>query len=255
MLSRIWLYVVLLFFVVPAFAVVAPTSVEQGKIATLASGDKPYEKLQPSGGTAVSQPARGDPSRFELVYTAGAIAGSYEVGYETAGTPGKVSVVVTSPKAPLPASSASSPALSDNPYSPAAKILFALFALAVVLESGLAVIFNWRPFVQFFDARGAKTVIAVVISLLFVVAFDLDLADSLVKSFFPDSSSPGPIGPFITALVLAGGSSGVNNILVALGFRSAKTAESVTPRPPATKAWVAVSLRRKKAVGPAYVLV
>jgi hypothetical protein len=56
-------------------------------------------------------------------------------------------------------------------------------------------------------------------------------------------------GTILTALVLAGGSAGVNNLLVALGYREKKTPETVVPKPPQNKAWVAVRLKRKEAVG------
>lgn len=42
--------------------------------------------------------------------------------------------------------------------------------------------------------------------------------------------------------------------MVSLGFRSLKTAETSVPKPPPTKAWIAVSLKRNVAVGPVHVL-
>ena len=45
---------------------------------------------------------------------------------------------------------------------------------------------------------------------------------------------------FLTALVLAGGSASVNQLLIALNLREAKTAESVTEKAPPDKAWVAI---------------
>src|SRR4051812_37347761 len=38
----------------------------------------------------------------------------------------------------------SAPAIPEGVYSAAIKAIFVLFVLAVVLESGLAVVFNWR---------------------------------------------------------------------------------------------------------------
>jgi hypothetical protein len=48
----------------------------------------------------------------------------------------------------------------------------------------------------------------------------------------------------LSALVLAGGSSGVNSVLVSLGFRSVRTAETIQQKPPPDKAWLAVEVTR-----------
>ncbi len=144
-------------------------------------------------------------------------------------------------------------------YPEAFKALFVLFIIATILESGLAVIFNWRPFVQLFDARGVKTIVSVLFAYIFVTEFNLDIVARLVsiysKGDYPSGVPVGLPGTFITALVLAGGSSGVNNLLVALGFRSVKTAEQTTPKPPPSEAWVSVRLIRKAAKGRVAVLI
>lgn len=155
--------------------------------------------------------------------------------------------VVTPPAAKPSAPAVTAPLAQGQESSPYAKtltVLFELFALAVVLESGLAVVFNWRPFLELFDSRGVKTVVSVGAGLVLVNAFDLDLTTELIRGFVADAKKPGGLGNFLTALVLAGGSSGVNNLMVALGFRSMKTAESVTPKPLPTKAWIAVRVEQ-----------
>lgn len=116
-------------------------------------------------------------------------------------------------------------------------------------------IFNWRPFIEYFDARGVKTVIAFAFSLFFVSIFDLDVTTRLVNIYSGINYPVNLPGKFVTALVRAGGSSGVNNLLVALGFRSVRTVEQTTPRPPPTHAWISVRLIRKDAKGPVSVLV
>ncbi len=145
--------------------------------------------------------------------------------------------------------------ISPDIYSQSFKALFVLFIIATILESGLAVIFNWRPFIQLFDARGVKTIISFVFAWLFVIAFDLDIVTHLVNVYSGKAHPSGFPGTFITALVLAGGSSGVNNLLVALGFRSVRTAEQTAPKPPATEAWISVRLIRVDAKGPVDVLI
>jgi hypothetical protein len=150
----------------------------------------------------------------------------------------------------------SSGSSSDAVYGESFKVLFFLFVLAILVEQGLAVIFNWRPFLLLFDAKGVRTIIAVGFAWIFVDHFDLDITSKLANIYYPGSNySISPLGKFITALILAGGSSGVNNLLVALGFRSVKTAEQVTPKPARTEGWVAVTLRRQNAVGPVTALI
>ena len=149
------------------------------------------------------------------------------------------------------------PPTLTNPdiYAQSFKALFVLFIIAVILESGLAVLFNWRPFIQLFDARGVKTIVSFLFAWLFVSAFDLDIVTNLVNVYSQKSYLINFPGTFVTALVLAGGSSGVNNLLVALGFRSVKTADQAAPKLPPTEAWISVRLIRAAAVGPVNVLI
>jgi hypothetical protein len=49
------------------------------------------------------------------------------------------------------------------------------------------------------------------------------------------------MGSILTALIIAGGSAGVNNILRSLGFREVVRPESETTRPPRDKAWLSVT--------------
>lgn len=142
-------------------------------------------------------------------------------------------------------------------YQQAFKSLFVLVVLALLLESGLAVIFRWRPFLVYFDGRGAKTVVSVVFALFFVSSFDMDIVTDLVN-IYSQRSTPfkhGFEGFVITALIVAGGSAAVNNIFVGLGFRSVVTHADVAPKPPRTEGWISVTLIRKEAIGPVDVLI
>jgi hypothetical protein len=148
---------------------------------------------------------------------------------------------------------APNPELDRDVYAEVFRLLFTMLALAVFLESGLALIFNWRPFVRNFDGRGVRTAIAFFAALLIVNGLNLDLIDRLFAALDPADEARntlGPIGEVITALVLAGGSSGVNNIFQALGFRRVGRAEEVSPKPKPGEAWLAVRLHRQLAVGP-----
>lgn len=149
----------------------------------------------------------------------------------------------------------------DGDYADSFKTLVVMFVAAVLLESALATIINWRPFLDYFDARGVKTVISVAVALVVVYVFDFDAVTRLLKIYgagldMKDGTVTLPFpGKFLTAWIIAGGSSGVNNILIALGFRSVRTAEQVKPKPPPDHGWVSVHLERVKAVGPVSVLI
>jgi hypothetical protein len=69
------------------------------------------------------------------------------VRYENYGSPRQVLVRVANTSD----ARIQSPALTKS-----LKILVQLFVLAVLLEQALSVIFNWRAFLQNFDARGPR---------------------------------------------------------------------------------------------------
>jgi hypothetical protein len=135
---------------------------------------------------------------------------------------------------------------NDSIYSTSGVALTVLFVIAVLLENAFAVIFNWRVFLAYFSLRGIKTIIMILVSLAIVYAFDLDIVANLIAAYktpkggtLVDPTS-GPMSKFITALILAGGSAGVNRIMNALGFRNDRREEDVVPKPPNKKAWIAV---------------
>jgi hypothetical protein len=155
---------------------------------------------------------------------------------------------------PNASASNSAQAIDPGVYGEMFKILFAVFTIAVVLESALALIFNWRLFLLYFDSRGAKTVVSAAAGILVAWSLGLDVIDRLYKAMFPGGNAGlGAFGYVLTGLVLAGGSAGVNNILKALGFRSLRDEEVRLPKPPTKQAWLAVRLNRKSAEGPVQV--
>ena len=134
-------------------------------------------------------------------------------------------------------------------YGAAFKALFALFVVATLLEWALATLFNWRKFISYFDGNGAKTAFTFGAALSLVNAFDMDIMAHMVSLIWNQVQSDW-MTKALSAMVLAGGSSGVNNLLVTLGFRSVRTAETIVPKPPATKAWISVHMTRDQSVGP-----
>jgi hypothetical protein len=153
---------------------------------------------------------------------------------------------------------------NDQIYQKSLAALTMAFVIAVLLENAFSVIFNWRVFLVYFSLAGVKTIIMIAISLLIVNAFGIDVMASLIAAYKSPPPPGAPIDPdfisgfvsrFVTALILAGGSTGVNRIMVALGFRSNSREEEVAPRPPNNKAWVAVLVTRERAVSEAVVMI
>jgi len=240
-LTSIFISVLMLTFTLPAQT--TTRNVEPGKRVKLVE-DKQQIKVtkEPKNGKQeVIQPTDED-RIFKLFYTANDTSeqATDELEYKIDDGPLQKLSINIEPKA--------------NDFSPKAnqdifKAVFLLFLLAVVLESALAVIFSWRPFVETFNARAVRPLISFIVAYLFVETFNLDLMTSIVNSATNASLVPGLPGQVLTALVLAGGSAGVNNLLVALGFRQKRTPETATPKPPPTQAWIAIRLDRNQAVG------
>ncbi|MEO6214627.1 MAG: hypothetical protein ABIO86_01235 [Sphingomonas sp.] len=119
-------------------------------------------------------------------------------------------------------------------------ILIRLFILAVILESALAVLFNWRPWLASFDGRTVNPLLTFVAALVLVRIFYLDEVGLLIAAY---STAPQVAGGWassvVSALVIAGGSAGVNKMLRALGYRSLSI-EADQPKPAPTEAWLAI---------------
>ncbi|MCC6539074.1 MAG: hypothetical protein IT162_16090 [Bryobacterales bacterium] len=136
-------------------------------------------------------------------------------------------------------------------YNQSLAALTMLFVIAVLLENAFALIFNWRVFLTYFNVAGVKTIVMFGVSLLVVVVYNVDILAALIAAYqklpAPEST---PVSKTVTAMILAGGSSVVNRIMVALGFRTASVEKALDPKPPADKAWIAVQATRASAVGP-----
>jgi hypothetical protein len=151
-------------------------------------------------------------------------------------------------------------ALDDGAiYRRSLAALTMLFVIAVLLENAFTTIFNWRVFLTYFSVRGVKTLVMVGIALIVVNVFNVDILANLIavyktpagQAVSPDAvlQEYGFVSKFVTALILAGGSAGVYNIMHALGYRNDQREEQVAPRPPQNAAWVSVKVKRVNAVG------
>ena len=113
------------------------------------------------------------------------------------------------------------PDVSMDSVQKAFVVLMAAFVLALLLESAFALLFNWRLFQEFFVGRAWRTPIMFGISLIIVRRFELDLLEQVFAAYRGGQQPDGGwLSSVLTAMIISGGSVGVNGILVGLGFRS-----------------------------------
>lgn len=101
------------------------------------------------------------------------------------------------------------------------RALGVFFTLAVIFEVALTPIFTWRVYLTYLDGKGFKMPIATILAYIFCSNFDLDILAMIMKSIKEmDSLQVTFVGQLITALLIAGGSSGINQIFAKLGVRN-----------------------------------
>lgn len=108
---------------------------------------------------------------------------------------------------------------ADNSMEGVGGVLLVFLVLSVVFEVALTPIFNWRIFMVHFEGKGYKTPITVVLAFIVFWSYGLDIIrDLLVSLDQPANKSLG--GQILTALLIAGGSSGIFQIFTKLKIRS-----------------------------------
>ena len=138
---------------------------------------------------------------------------------------------------------------NDEIYATSLAALTILLVAAILIENALAVIFNWRVFLTYFSLRGVRTLVMIVVALIAVITFDIDIVAALMAAYKNAPVDSGPVSIVLTAFILGGGSSSVNNIMNGLGLRERTRAEAIAPKAPPTQAWVAFDVKRENAVG------
>lgn len=94
----------------------------------------------------------------------------------------------------------------------------------------------------------------ITVSALAVQTFNTDIVFELTKAYgVANEDTDKTLSFWLTALILAGGSSGVCIILVALGYRDLRQIRPQAAQPSQNKAWVSVRVDRKSAAGPNFV--
>lgn len=142
------------------------------------------------------------------------------------------------------------PRLAEGATTHALAILMQAFVLALLLEQAFALIFNWRLVQEFLVGRAWRTPIMVMAAFVLVRECNLDLVASLLAVYNPQSTPTLPystaLTQLVTALILAGGSVGVNQIMVNLGIRTPVRDTAAVPALDMTEAWVAVQVEKAK---------
>jgi hypothetical protein len=113
--------------------------------------------------------------------------------------------------------------VSDNTTSTVFKVLVSALVLAILLESAFELLFNWRLFQEFFVGKAWRTPIMFAISLVVVTRFGIDVLGPVVDAYGgkPAGTTPGgTLTSILSAMIVAGGSVGVNRLMKKLGIRS-----------------------------------
>ena len=92
-------------------------------------------------------------------------------------------------------------------------VLFA--ALAAIIEVALTPVFTWRTYLKYAHGKGLKTPITILFSFGVCRNYGLD-----VFSMFLKTDQTSPVGLLLSALLLAGGASGVFTIFTKMGVRN-----------------------------------
>lgn len=227
---------------------VASTVVGAGDSAIIDRGPKPFIPAGGSKGTAVPVASGAAPNSYALLYFAPAGSADLDdlVQYKAGDSSRAMHIRVQTVAPPL----------SGDIYTKSSKALFILFVLAILVENGLALLFRWRPFLDYFDTRSVNPLVALGLSLLLVMYFNLDITTGLLNIYAGTNVGANGPGILLTAMIIAGGSAGVNRIFRALGFRPVSADSEPLARPPLDKAWIAVRLGiASKAVGTIAVLI
>jgi len=105
------------------------------------------------------------------------------------------------------------------------EVLVKFLVLSVIFEVALTPVFNWRIFLRYFDGKGLKTPLTIILAFLMFWGYRLDIIrDVLIALNYAD---PGITfwGQVITAMLIAGGSDGVFRVFTKLGIRNPAEAE------------------------------
>jgi len=98
------------------------------------------------------------------------------------------------------------------------EVLLTFLVLSAVFEVALTPLFNWRIFLRHFEGKGWKTPITVFMAYVVFWGYGMDIVYDLLTALGYEVSR-GFGGQLLTALLIAGGSSGIFQIFRTLKIR------------------------------------
>lgn len=115
--------------------------------------------------------------------------------------------------------------------------------VVVVVESALSALFNWRVWRQVFNQRALKTPVMFAAGLLVVLGFGYDIFARILNDVGAGIEAQGNWGSvLISALIIAGGSSGINTLFRNLGLRQVLPDAPPKPALSQSEAWISVKV-------------
>jgi hypothetical protein len=129
--------------------------------------------------------------------------------------------------------------------------LLRLLILVIVVESAMAALFGWRVYRVLASGRALKTPLMFAVGLGIVLLFDYDIVARIVAGVTGTEVPQDArwFSALLSALVVAGGSSGINTVFLRLNLRNPLPPVEPAPRLDADQAWLAIRIRRVEAVG------
>jgi hypothetical protein len=135
------------------------------------------------------------------------------------------------------------PAPSPDVVRRAFTILMTALVLALLLEQAFALLFNWRLFVELVVGKAWRTPIMFAAAYALSRQMDIDLVRDLTNAYGAVQTHRGDtLSHGLTAAILAGGSVGINHLLISLGFRSQLRPDVALKPLDATQAWLAIRI-------------
>lgn len=131
---------------------------------------------------------------------------------------------------------------AGNGLGKLATLLGTVAIVVVFLESALSSVFNWRVYREVINQRAMKTPIMLAVGLAICLSFDYDPFSLMLIS--AGAEAQGANGSWLTlllsAMILAGGSSGINTLFRSLGLREALPEIPPKPALADNEAWVSI---------------
>lgn len=151
--------------------------------------------------------------------------------------------VVLAPTCALAQQVAAAPA-SQLDMSAIATELGRVLVLVIVIESAMTALFNWRLYRVLFGGHALRTPIMVLVGWWVVTLFDYDIVARLLQLSVTgtEAATSNWLSRILSALVIAGGSSGVFTIFARLGLRNPLAGTETPPQLDNTQAWLAIHL-------------